>query len=289
MDTAPALSSTRIVLVRTSHPGNIGAAARAMWTMGFTDLALVQPRHFPHEEATAMAAGASDRLANVTVHESLESALSGCVHAVGFSARRRDLSHAVVALREAAPAIVAATAEGRVALVFGNETSGLSNAELARCQAFATIPANPAYGSLNLAMAVQVACYEVAVAADAHVPAKGRERLPATMDDLEGLFAHLERASLHTGFVDPVKPGRFLEHMRRLFARARLERPEVKLLRGLLGALEAKAAAAPGAATPPAAEKPKARAKPAARKRAAPSRKPARPPSRKRSGARKSR
>jgi tRNA/rRNA methyltransferase len=276
MEPAKALSGTRIVLVRTSHPGNIGAAARAMWTMGFADLALVQPRHFPHEDATAMAAGAADRLADVTVHETLESALSGCVHAVGFSARRRDLSHAVVALREAAPAIVAATDEGRVALVFGNETSGLSNAELARCQAFATIPANPEYGSLNLAMAVQVACYEVAVATQAYAPAKGRERLPATMDDLEGLFAHLERASLDTGFVDPVKPGRFLEHMRRLFARARLERPEVKLLRGLLGALEAQA-------TPPPAAKPKARARPAARKPAAPSRKRAPPSKRKRS------
>lgn len=274
MEAANALSGTRIVLVRTSHPGNIGAAARAMWTMGFTDLALVQPRHFPHEEATAMAAGAADRLAHVTVHETLESALSGCVHAVGFSARRRDLSHAVEALRDAAPAIVEATGEGRVALVFGNETSGLSNAELARCQAFATIPANPEYGSLNLAMAVQVACYEVAVAAHAHVPAKGRERLPATVDDLEGLIAHFERASRDTGFVDPAKPGRFLEHMRRLFARARLERPEVKLLRGLLGALEARAA------TPPAAAK--APAKPATRKRAAPSRKRAPPRSRKR-------
>ena len=282
MEPANALPGIRIVLVRTSHPGNIGAAARAMWTMGFTDLALVKPRHFPHPEATAMAAGASERLAHVTVHETLEGALSGCVHAVGFSARRRDLSHAVVALREAAPAIVAATAGGRVALVFGNETSGLSNAELARCQAFATIPANPEYGSLNLAMAVQVACYEVAVAAQAHAPAKGRERLPATLDDLEGLFAHLERASLDTGFVDPVKPGRFLEHMRRLFARARLERPEVKLLRGLLGALEAKAAAAPPA-IPPAAAKPKARAKRAAPKPEAPSRKRAPPSTRKRS------
>jgi len=283
MDHAIAPSGIRIVLIRTSHPGNIGAALRAMWTMGFTDLALVQPRHFPHPEATAMAAGAAERLADVTVHETLEGALSGCVHAVGFSARRRDLSHPIVALRDAAPAIVAATGEGRVALVFGNETSGLSNAELARCQGFATIPANPAYGSLNLAMAVQVACYEVAVAAGAHAAPQGRERAGATLDDLEGLFVHLDRAALASGFVDPAKPGRFLEHMRRLFARSKLERPEVKLLRGLLGALEARAVTAPPAA------KAKSPAKPAARKRAAPSRKRALPRSRKRSGARKSR
>lgn len=264
MERPDTLSSLRVVLVQTSHPGNIGAAARAMKTMGLADLALVRPRHFPHEDATAMAAGGADLLASATVHETLESALSGCVHAVGFSARRRDLSHAVRSLREASPAIVEATASGRVALVFGNETSGLSNAELARCQAFASIPANPAYSSLNLAAAVQVACYEVAVAAQAHRAPVARERLPATVDDLDALVAHLEASAREAGFLDPEKPGRFVEHMRRLFARARMERAEVKLLRGLLGALEARAGV-----TPPRAARSPAPAKAATRKRSA--------------------
>lgn len=243
MERQDALERLRVVLTQTSHPGNIGAAARAMKTMGLRDLALVRPRHFPHAEATAMAAGGADLLERASVHDSLEDALSGCVLAVGFSARRRDLSHPVQSIREAAGEIAAATASGRVALVFGNETSGLSNEELARCQAFASIPANTEYSSLNLAAAVQVACYEVAVAAGAHAAPVARERLPATVDDLNALIAHLEASARASGFLDPQKPGRFVEHMRRLFARVKLERAEVKLLRGLLGALDARAKA----------------------------------------------
>src|SRR4051812_42470801 len=148
-----------VVLSHPSHPGNIGAAARALKTMGLADLRLVAPRHFPDPDATAMAAGAAELLQSARVFERLEGALADCVHAVGFSARPRDLSHRVESLRDAAPGIAAAAAQGSVALVFGNETSGLSNEELARCQRLVTIPSNPAYGSLNLAAAVQVACY----------------------------------------------------------------------------------------------------------------------------------
>ncbi len=257
-----------MVLAQTSHPGNIGASARAMKTMGVSDLALVRPRRFPDAEATAMAAGGAQLLASATVHETLEAALSGCVLAVGFSARRRDLSHPVQALRDAAPPIVAAALGGRVALVFGNETSGLSNEELALCQAFASIPANPQYTSLNLAAAVQVACYEVAVAALAHAAPQGRQRQFATLDDANGFFDHLEASALASGFLDPARPGRFIAHMRRLFARTRLERAEVKLLRGLLGALDARAKA-----TPPRAPKAAPRAKAGTAPQAAPSRK----------------
>src|SRR3954463_2375734 len=132
-----------IVLSRPSHPGNIGAAARAMKTMGFGDLRLVSPKAFPAAEATAMASGAQDVLERARVFDSLEAALADVVHAVGFSARPRDLSHPVQALRAAAPGILARASQGRVALVFGNETFGLSNEELARCQAFTSIPANP--------------------------------------------------------------------------------------------------------------------------------------------------
>lgn len=238
MDLEKPLSRTRIVLSRTSHPGNIGAAARAMKTMGFADLALVQPRHFPDPDATAMAAGAADVLEGARVVDSLEAALADCTLAVGFSARGRDLSHARERLRDAAGSILEATAEGRVALVFGNETSGLSNEELSRCQRLVSIPANPGYGSLNLGAAVQVACYELAASAALHDPPAGGSGTAATGEDLNGLFEHLERSVTESGYVDPAKPGRFMERMRRLFARTGLEREEVKLLRGMLAAYE---------------------------------------------------
>jgi tRNA/rRNA methyltransferase len=228
----------RIVLTRPSHPGNIGAAARAMKTMGFDELALVAPRHFPDPDATAMAAGAADVLARAQVFTTLDGALADCALAVGFSARERELSHAPLTLRDAAPELM--QVKGNVALVFGNETSGLSNEELARCQRFVVIPSNPGYGSLNLAAAVQVACYEIAVAARAFAAPAARDLGAASIGDIEGLFTHLEGAAVACGFLDPGKPGRFMERMRRLFSRARLERHEVKLLRGLLSALEKK-------------------------------------------------
>ena len=234
------LSQVCVVLSRPSHPGNIGAAARAMKTMGLADLVLVAPRHFPDPDATAMAAGAADVLSKARVFDTLEGALADCALAAGFSARERELSHAPMTVRDAAPALVDATSEGRVALVFGNETSGLSNAELAHCQRFVMIPSNPAYGSLNLAAAVQVACYELAVAASAFDAPAARERGAASVGDIEGFFAHLESAAISSRFLDPRKPGRFMERMRRMFARVRLERQEVKLLRGLLSSLERK-------------------------------------------------
>jgi tRNA/rRNA methyltransferase len=227
--------SIAVVLSHPSHPGNIGAAARAMKTMGFADLRLVAPRHFPDPDATAMAAGAADVLAAAGVFQGLEAALHDCVLAVGFSARPRELSHPVEALRQAAPSIVQAAASGRVALVFGNETSGLSNEELSRCQRLCAIPANPEYPSLNLASAVQIACYEMATQGGAFEPARGGEGTAATGEDLSGLFEHLEAAAIERGFLDPTRPGRFMERMRRLFARTGLEREEVKLLRGFLG------------------------------------------------------
>ena len=230
----------RVVLCRPSHPGNIGASARAMKTMGFSDLALVAPRFFPDPDATAMAAGAADVLAAAHVHATLEGALADCTLAVGFSARGRDLSHAPVALRDAAPELLAADREGRVALVFGNETSGLSNEELLRCQRLAHIPANAGYSSLNLAAAVQVACYELATAAQSHALPPSGTGVPATGEDVSGFFAHLESSVAESGYVDPQNPGRFMERMRRLFSRAGLEREEVRVLRGMLAAFEKK-------------------------------------------------
>jgi tRNA/rRNA methyltransferase len=238
MDRRDPLARLCVVLSRPSHPGNIGAAARAMKTMGFGDLRLVAPRHFPDPDATAMAAGAADVLKSASVIETLEGALRDCALAVGFSARGRDLSHAPEALRDAVPALIGAARDGPVALVFGNETSGLSNEELARCQRFVNIPSNPTYGSLNLAAAVQIACYELAVEAQAFAPPAARERAPASVGDIDGLFAHLESMAVSSGYLDPVRPGRFMERMRRLFARSGLEREEVKLLRGMLASFE---------------------------------------------------
>jgi tRNA/rRNA methyltransferase len=209
-----------------------------MKTMGFADLALVQPRYFPDPDATAMAASAGDLLSHAGVHASLEAALGDCVLAVGFSSRARDLSHPAQPLREAAREILDAARTGRVALVFGNETSGLSNEELSRCQRLVAIPANPEYASLNLAAAVQVACYELATTAAAHATPAGGAGTAATGEDLRAFFDHLETAVTASGFVDPQKPGRFMERMRRLFARTGLEREEVKLLQGMLAQFE---------------------------------------------------
>ena len=233
MERMDSLSRIRVVLSQPSHPGNIGAAARAMKTMGFADLALVRPRHFPDPDATARAAGAADVLALARVHDTLEAALGDCALAVGFSARPRDLSHPATALRDAAAPIVEAAAHGRVALVFGNETSGLSNEELARCQMLAAIPANPDYASLNLAAAVQVACYEISVAIGAFDIAASKARDGATIEDLEALFAQIESVAIANGFLDPASPGRLMERVRRLLARARPERDEIKVLHGL--------------------------------------------------------
>ena len=234
MDRIDTLSRIRVVLSHPSHPGNIGAAARAMKTMGFTQLVLIEPRHFPDPDATAMAAGGADIVAAARVCTTLDAALADCVFAVAFSARGRDLSQPPEPLREVAPAVVEAAAQGAVALVFGNETSGLSNEELSRCQRFATIPANPAYSSLNLAASVQVACYEVATSGSAFAPPRSNEGTPATREDAEGFFEQLEASAIASGFLDPAKPGRFMERMRRLFGRSGLEREEVRLLRGYL-------------------------------------------------------
>jgi len=229
-----------IVLSRPSHPGNIGAAARAMKTMGFSDLRLVAPRRFPHPEADALASGALDVLQAARVFDDLAGALAEVSLAVGFSARSRELSHAPLPLREAAPAIGQAAQEGGAALVFGNETFGLTNDELSRCQMLCSIPANPEYASLNLAAAVQVACYELSLAVRMPGSAKEREREAATVEDIEALFAHWEATMVASGFHDPAQPKRLLERMRRLFARTRLEREEVRFLRGMLAAYEEK-------------------------------------------------
>ena len=232
------LSAVRIVLVATSHPGNIGAAARAMHTMGLARLVLVGPRRFPDPEAVALASGANSVLDRAQVVATLDEALSGCVLTVGLSARPREFAGRVLALRDAASEAIAHCEHGDVALVFGTEMSGLSNAELARCNAVATIPANPNYASLNLAAAVQVAGYELRLAAGAASVWRAPRFEPASFDEIEALYAHATRTLADMRFLSPQMPRRLLPRLRRLFARAALEKEEVSILRGILARID---------------------------------------------------
>lgn len=240
MNGAAALDRIRIVLSRTSHPGNIGAAARAMKTMGLSKLWLVAPQEHPSREAWARASGAIDILDAAQVVPRLEDALAGTVLAAALTARRRELSLPRMHAREAATELLRHCAAGEVALVFGNETSGLTNEEVALCGMPVSIPANPEYSSLNLGAAVQLLCYELRMAALAPQPPADPLPAPATHDEVEGFFAHLERVSTQSGFHDPDNPKRLLPRLRRLFGRARLEREEVSILRGLLTSVERK-------------------------------------------------
>lgn len=232
------LARVRVVLNRPSHPGNIGAAARAMKTMGLSHLYLVNPQRFPDAEATTRSSGALDVLENATVCASLDEALAGTVLAAALTSRRRDLSLPPLLPREAAPRLLAETALGEVALVFGAETSGLSNDELDRCQLLVMIPANPDYASLNLAAAVQVLSYELRTASLAGEAPAVEQGNWAGLDEIEGVFGHLERVMIASGFLDPASPKRLMHRLRRLFARTRLEREEVNILRGILTSLD---------------------------------------------------
>ncbi|MBK7954593.1 MAG: RNA methyltransferase [Candidatus Accumulibacter sp.] len=237
------LARVRVVLSHTSHPGNLGAAARAMKTMGLSRLVLVNPKRFPDDEAVARAAGAEDILAQAEVCCSLDAALADCAFACAVSARHRNLGPPALSARLAASEMLARAGEGEVALLFGNETAGLSNAEVQRCQRTVFIPANPDYSSLNLAAAVQLLCYELRLAAFAGCPPLVTRAVPfasppASHQEQQLFYEHLERVMVSSGFLDPQRPRRLLPKLRRLFGRAELERDEINILRGLLDALE---------------------------------------------------
>ncbi len=231
------LDRIRIVLCTTTHPGNIGATARAMKTMGLSRLSLVMPRFFPHEQATAMAAGADDVLAAAKVYASLPDALQGTTLVVGMTARARDLSHVMRPVRDVAQQVAEEVQQGEVALVFGTEMSGLSNAELDACQVLANIPALPGFSSLNLAASVQIAAYELRQALLQDRGVVGRDYPLASHEEMESFYLHLERVLYGSGFLNPAQPGRLMIRLRRLFSRARVEREEVSILRGILKAL----------------------------------------------------
>jgi len=229
------LARIRVVLVRTTHPGNIGGAARAMKTMGLARLVLVAPRHFPDPQADAMATGADDLLARAQVCATLDDALAGTTLAIALTARRRELSpHALDARAAAELAAVEAAAGGEVAFVFGTEMSGLANDEVLKCQRLAHIATSPDYSSLNLAAAVQVVAYEARVAALGPAILANDRFDAAGFEAIEGFYAHLERNLLRSGFLDPASPRRLMERLRRLFSRGRLEQEEVNILRGIL-------------------------------------------------------
>jgi TrmH family RNA methyltransferase len=237
----------RIVLVDTSHPGNIGATARAMKTMGLNDLALVRPQHFPSDEATARAAGADDLLATAQVYDDLTAAIAGCGWVVGASARLRTIALPIVDPREAATVIWERLPANRVAIVMGPEQSGLTNEDLARCQQLVHIPSAPEFSSLNLAMAVQVLCYELRMAAPNRPPPDGpaSDSRLATAAELEGLHEHLERLLMASGFLHPEHQRQVKLKLRRIFHKATLDYNELNILRGMLTSLD------PAKRTPP--------------------------------------
>lgn len=237
---AERLGRIRIVLINTTHPGNIGSAARAMKVMGLSQLHLVSPKTWPSAEATALASGAADLLHAARVHETLDGALEGCRLVLGTSARLRSLSMPQLDMQAAARTGLAETAGGDIALLFGREAHGLTNEEIQRCHFLVHIHTNPEFGSLNLAQAVQVAAYEFRMTA----LGGGGETLPATdwepVDavQMERFYEHLESTLEHIRFLNPDHPKRLMMRLRRLFNRARPDQNEMNILRGILAAAE---------------------------------------------------
>ena len=235
------LSKVRIVLVEPSHPGNIGAVARAMKNMGLDQLYLVKPKKFPHADATSRASGADDVLATATISQSLDEALSGCHHVIGASARKRRLSLPQWNPRQCAENILAENKHASTAIIFGREHSGLTNEELGRCHQLVHIPSNPDYSSLNLAAAVQVLCYELRMASEAGEEiARSEDPVVslATADEMERFYEHLHHTLVDIGFLDPENPRIMMRRLRRLFNRSQPDEVEMNILRGILTAAQ---------------------------------------------------
>ncbi|MCE9684933.1 tRNA (cytosine(32)/uridine(32)-2'-O)-methyltransferase TrmJ [Shewanella sp. AS16] len=233
------LSNIRVVLVGTSHPGNIGSTARAMKTMGLSNLYLAEPRVEPDGHSIALAAGASDILKDLVRVDSLAEAIADCSLVIATSARSRTLDWPMLEPREAGQKLATESLNGPVAIVFGRENHGLSNEELQQCTYHVAIPANPEYSSLNLAQAVQIICYETRVAhlALAAEPQALESEYPLAADQ-ERFFDHLEKTLLSTGFIIKNHPGQVMTKLRRLFSRARIEAQEMNILRGILTSID---------------------------------------------------
>lgn len=247
------LPRLRIVLVEPTHPGNIGAAARAMKAMGLDRLCLVAPDRFPSAEATARAAGADDVLHEARVVESVDEALAGCGLVLGTTARTRRIEWPVIDVREGARRAVGRGAETSVAVLFGRERSGLTNAEIDRCHALIRIPASSRFSSLNVAAAVQIVAYEMRLAAyGASVVSTAPQPRAATADELEGFYRHLEETLVRIGYLDPATPKLLMRRLRRLFSRAEPDQAEINILRGILTAATRASVGASGEKAAPA-------------------------------------
>ncbi|MGI9276926.1 MAG: tRNA (cytosine(32)/uridine(32)-2'-O)-methyltransferase TrmJ [Endozoicomonas sp.] len=232
------LENISIVLINTTHPGNIGAAARAMKTMGLSRLTLVEPAEFPSGQATAMASGADDVLANARVVSTLDEALADCHFVVGTSARVRGVSLELVEPKACASQIVSEAGNGGVALVFGREDRGLTNEELRRCHMQVHIPTNPDFSSLNLGAAVQVMAYELrmtelALQGGVELPSPRRHDL-ATQEDMERYYQHLHETLVEIGFLEHSSHEKIMAKLRRMYGRIRPDRVELGILRGIL-------------------------------------------------------
>ncbi len=232
------MENVRIVLVNTSHPGNIGSSARAMKTMGLKNLYLVAPKLFPHDKATEMASGATDVLEQARVVETLAEAIADCHLVFGTSSRSRAISWPVISPRECATKIKEQAQKTNIAIVFGREQTGLTNEELHQCQYHIQIPADSIYCSLNLASAVQVLAYELRVIHESAPVPVLKDCDYASSEELEGFYEHLERVMIQIEFLNPKAPKQLMARLRRLFYRAELDKREVNILRGILGAIE---------------------------------------------------
>ncbi len=237
------LARIRVVLVSTQHPGNIGAAARAMLTMGLTDLVLVSPDRYPHPQARASAAHASPVLDRARVVSSLDEAVADCGWVVGLSARQRTLGDEPMKPWESATRALSIVSQAPVAFVFGCERTGLTNEQIDRCHATTLIPANPGYTSLNLAQAVQVIAYELRRTVQPDVPAVSSKRdhpwyAPPAAEEMERFYEHLQRVLLATGFIDPTNPRQLMRRLRTFFNRSAPDRNELGILRGILTSVE---------------------------------------------------
>jgi tRNA (cytidine32/uridine32-2'-O)-methyltransferase len=236
-------SKIRVVLVQPTHPGNVGAVARAMKTMGFSRLYLVQPALFPHAEATARAAGAEDILARAVITAALNEALMDCSLVIGSSARVRALSLPLLNPRQCARQVITEAKNHEIALVFGQERSGLSNAELQQCHYHVYIPTADDFSSLNLAAAVQLVLYEIRMATllpDALLPTPAHQEPLAMAQQVEDFYQHLEQTLIEIHFLDPNNKRHMMSRMQRLFNRTRLETTEYNILRGILTAIQRK-------------------------------------------------
>ena len=231
------LSNIKIVLVETSHPGNIGAVARAMKNMSMDNLCLVNPKVFPSADATSRASGADDILAGAKVYETLPEAIGDCQLVLGASARCRSISWPELTPRECAEKVIIHEPGNKVAIVFGRENSGLKNHELDLCHFLLRIPCNSEYSSLNIAAAVQVVCYELFVAAgvqeNSRVGDKGDIPL-ATAEQMESFYGHLHQALVDIDFMQPDQSNSIMRRLRRIYNRIHLDTKELDILRGIL-------------------------------------------------------